>query len=301
MKEPSHTNFEVLLSTIENALKQRLKSSASHSENTSAHKKLLEAMSYSVLGAGKRLRPLLCCATSIDLNSTYTTVLPAACALEFIHAYSLIHDDLPSMDNDKLRRGKPTCHIAFGEAAAILAGDALQALAFEILANAESINSSTRIHLVQILARAAGSVGMVGGQCFDMQATNTVIGLSALEQLHSEKTGALISAAVNMGAICAGADQNCLNTLDAFARKLGLAFQVVDDILDETQSTEVLGKQAGADRKLGKNTFPSLMGLEQAQNYAVKLEKECFDLLSQLGLRDGYLAALVTRIIHRAS
>jgi len=141
---------------------------------------------------------------------------------------------------------------------------------------------------------------MVGGQCFDIQATNKSIGLNDLEQLHADKTGALIKAAINIGAICADADTGSRNILDAFARKLGLAFQVVDDILDETQSTKVLGKKAGVDRALGKNTFPSIMGLEEAQSYAAELEKACFDLLSQLNVREGYLAMLVTRIIHRA-
>ena len=295
MTKPSPAKFDVLPGDIENALKHYL------SNNTSTREKLLEAMSYSVLGGGKRLRPLLCCAACLDLSGEYRAALPAACALEFIHAYSLIHDDLPSMDNDKLRRGKATCHVAFGEAGAILAGDALQSLAFEILANADLLTSDTRIQLIQILARGAGSAGMVGGQSFDMQATHTHIGLSDLEQLHSEKTGALIRAAVASGAICADADQNTRTILDNFGYKLGLAFQVVDDILDETQPTEVLGKQAGVDRKLGKNTFPALMGLEVAQNYAAELEKACFDLLSQLNLREGHLASLVTRIIHRAS
>ena len=295
MTKPSSAKFDVLSGEIENALKRYL------NDITSAHTKLPEAMSYAVLGGGKRLRPMLCCATCLDLSDEYSSALPAACAVEFIHAYSLIHDDLPSMDNDKLRRGKATCHVAFGEACAILAGDALQSLAFEALANADANNSDTRIQLIQILTRGAGAAGMVGGQSFDMQATNKPIELGDLEQLHSEKTGALIKAAITMGAICAGADQRTRNTLNDFSGKLGLAFQVVDDILDETQPTKVLGKQAGADRELGKNTFPSLMGLQAAQNYAAELERTCFDLLSQLDLREGYLATLVTRIIHRTT
>ena len=304
MTEPLSANFDDLLCDIEGALEAYLNERINEPSITEG--KLQEAMRYSVLGGGKRLRPLLCCAACLDMKGDHKNALPAACAVEFIHAYSLIHDDLPSMDNDKIRRGKATSHIAFGEATAILAGDALQCLAFDVLAQTESLSSDTRIQLIQLLSCSAGLNGMVGGQSFDMQATNTDIGLRELEQLHSQKTGALINAAIITGAISASAsgakaDSGTLALLETFGYKLGLAFQVVDDILDETQSSETLGKQAGADRLLGKNTFPHLMGLEAAQNYAEELERSCFDVLAQLNIEDGYLATLVTRIIHRTS
>ncbi len=301
MTATQSAHFDDLRSDIEGALEAYLNKQVYASPPLGPRGKLREAMRYSVLGGGKRLRPLLCCAVCLDLNGDHKNALPAACAVEFIHAYSLIHDDLPSMDNDKMRRGKATSHIAFGEATAILAGDALQSLAFDVLAHAENLNNDTRIELVQLLSTSAGAQGMVGGQNIDMQATNTSIGLAELEQLHSAKTGALIKAAILSGAISTNADQATLALLEIFGYKLGLAFQVVDDILDETQSSETLGKQAGSDRQLGKNTFPHLMGLAAAQKYAEALERSCFEVLAQLDIQDGYLATLVTRIIHRVS
>ena len=294
--EPKSLDF--LLEPIEQALSQYLQP---RPEPGAAGKaiKLLEAMRYAVLGGGKRLRPLLTCTTSLDLCGEYNYVLPTACAIEFIHAYSLIHDDLPCMDDDALRRGKPTCHIAFDEATAVLAGDALQALAFEVLARDSKLNPGTRLDLIKTIAGAAGAQGMVAGQSFDMCSTGSVIELPQLEQLHAGKTGALIAAAISAGAMAANADTGTRELLGQFGRKLGLAFQVIDDILDETQSSGILGKQAGADQIQGKNTFPRLMGLDAAKEYASKLEEDCNRLLAELNLEKGYLKALTHRLIHR--
>lgn len=261
---------------------------------------LIKAMRYAVLEGGKRLRPLLCCATALDISGQYQTALSASCAIEFIHAYSLVHDDLPCMDDDALRRGKPTCHVKFGEATAVLAGDALQTLAFEIIANDTGLEPGTRLALIESIAKGSGMQGMVEGQIIDMESTGTSITVKQLEYLHSKKTGALINAAISTGAICCNADPLTHKLLDRFGKKLGLAFQVVDDILDQTQTSKVLGKQAGADVIQGKSTFPQLMGLAAAQDYAQKLEQECLTILVELNLSQGYMAALTHRVIHRS-
>jgi len=197
--------------------------------------RLVEAMRYATLGGGKRIRPLLTCAAATSLGTDLEHALAPACAVELIHAYSLIHDDLPAMDDDDLRRGRPSVHVAFGEAVAILAGDALQALAFETVCGAESLPVSARLEMVELLARAAGWHGMVGGQTFDMAATGRVLTIDALESMHRAKTGALLTTAVELGAVASGADAATRTSLRQFGAALGLAFQVVDDLHDVTE------------------------------------------------------------------
>lgn len=229
---------------------------------------LQEAMAYSLLAGGKRLRPLLVYATGQALGAPLEACDRPAMAVELIHTYSLIHDDLPAMDDDDLRRGRPTCHKAFDEATAILAGDALQVLALEILADAAQ---PAALALVQTLAAASGTRGMVAGQMLDLQGEGQPLTLAQLEQLHRHKTGALIRAAVRMGALVAGAEQPVLAALDTYADALGLAFQVQDDLLDVKGDAALLGKKTGADALLQKATYPALMGLDGAEQRAAEL------------------------------
>jgi len=221
-------------------------------------------MRYASLGGGKRMRPLLVYACGLSCGASEHALDHAAAAVEFIHAYSLVHDDLPAMDDDSLRRGRPTVHIAFDEATAILAGDALQTLAFEALAQAP-LDAAIRVELLATLARASGAAGMCGGQALDLAVTGGEQGLDQLKRMHALKTGALIRAAVRMGALCAGADAATLATLDAYASALGLAFQIRDDLLDVEGSAEAIGKTPGKDAEQGKPTYPALLGVEGAR------------------------------------
>lgn len=221
------------------------------------------AMRYACLGGGKRMRPLLVYATGSTLGADESTLDHAAAAVELIHAYSLVHDDLPAMDDDALRRGRPTVHIAFDEATAILAGDALQSLAFEVLSVAPLV-ASTRIDLLRCLAVASGAAGMAGGQALDLAVTGSSQNLVALERMHRLKTGALIQASVRMGALCAGVDAASLEALNCFATALGLAFQIRDDLLDIQGSAAELGKTPGKDAEQGKPTYPALLGIDGA-------------------------------------
>ncbi len=233
-------------------------------------------MRYSALAGGKYIRPLLVYSTGEALGASPVQLDAPACAVELIHAYSLVHDDLPAMDNDDLRRGKPTCHIAYGEATAILAGDALQALAFKILAEDEThggsaeteISPQTRVEMIRSLAAASGSPGMASGQAIDLESEGKQLGLGELETMHSLKTGALIRASVRLGALAAGAGRDQLDALDEYARCIGLAFQIQDDILDIEGDTKTLGKPQGSDIDRKKSTYPSLLGLEEARNRA---------------------------------
>lgn len=265
--------------------------------------KLLEAMSYSLLGGGKRVRPVLVYAAAQAVQGDMTSLLldDSACALECIHAYSLIHDDLPAMDDDDLRRGEPTCHIAFDEATAILAGDALQSLAFEILANAEA-PADQLVSLIKELGRASGATGMVVGQMIDLAATDQALTLQQLENMHGHKTGALIEAAVFMGATAA----NCrspekIQLLRRYAKLIGLSFQVRDDILDVTVSTEQLGKRQGADIRRNKPTYVSLLGLEGAMDKAHELHEEALSCLTHFGDDAHILRLLSAFIIERST
>lgn len=266
---------------------------------------LVEAMHYGALSGGKRLRPFLVYATGEMFGVNSETLDVPAAAVEFIHAYSLIHDDLPAMDDDDLRRGQPTCHIKFGEANAILAGDALQTLAFSILSDEpmEGVSTGDRLAMVSELARASGVAGMCGGQALDLNAEGKQVSLEELERIHHHKTGALIRAAVRMGAYCAGVrGREALSALDCYAQSIGLAFQVQDDILDVVGDTATLGKRQGADQELGKSTYPALLGLEQARQKALDL---CNDALAALkiletqSLDTTVLSALARYIIQR--
>lgn len=246
--------------------------------------RLQEAMRYSVLGSGKRLRPLLVYATGSGFGADLANLDPAAGAVELIHCYSLVHDDLPAMDDDDLRRGQPTCHKAFDEATAILAGDALETLAFSVLTGHDQPWApENRLAAVKALAEAAGAAGMVGGQMLDIEAEDRLISLSELENLHRLKTGALIRASVHLGALAAGCgDKALLEQLDQFAALIGLAFQVQDDLLDVESTTEVLGKRAGADQALNKSTYPSLLGVAVAKQHLQTLYEQSFSALESL-------------------
>lgn len=261
---------------------------------------LHRAMRYAVLGGGKRLRPLLVYAAGEALNHDGPELDAPACAVELIHAYSLVHDDLPAMDDDELRRGRPTCHVAFGEATAILAGDALQALAFELLAADGNIDTSTRVRMLRELGVACGSTGMAGGQALDLGAVGSTLELSALERMHECKTGALIRASVRLGALAAGADEATLERLDDYARAVGLAFQVRDDILDVEGATDVIGKTAGKDAAQSKPTFPSIIGLEASQARLEELTRTALDAIAPLGESARMLAALARYAASRA-
>ena len=255
---------------------------------------LHRAMRYAVLGGGKRLRPLLVYAAGHALGSDGPVLDAPACAVEIIHAYSLVHDDLPAMDDDDLRRGRPTCHIVFGEAMAILAGDALQALAFEILAETpEGDDPAQRIAMLRTLGAACGAEGMAGGQAFDLSAVRRKLTLEELERMHAYKTGALIRASVRLGALAAGCrDTALLERLDRYGHAVGLAFQVRDDILDIEGESAVIGKTAGKDAAADKPTFPSIIGLDASRARLVALVDEALDAISPLGDRGEWLADL---------
>lgn len=266
---------------------------------------LVNAMQYGALLGGKRLRPFLVYATGEMLRADPASLDAPAAAVECIHAYSLIHDDLPAMDNDALRRGQPTCHIKFGEDTAILAGDALQTLAFSILADEPmpGVNSEFRLLMISELAKASGVAGMCGGQALDLAAEGKNVDLAQLEQIHRHKTGALIRAAVRMGALAAGQrGRDALPTLDIYADAIGLAFQVQDDILDVVGDTTVTGKRQGADQDLGKSTYPALMGLDSARNKALDLYQEALgalEILAAQSFNTTALQALASFIIER--
>lgn len=261
---------------------------------------LLEAMAYSLLSGGKRIRPVLAYAAAKALGGDSPAVDNVGCAVESIHAYSLIHDDLPAMDDDDLRRGQPTCHVAFDEATAILAGDALQAMAFESLSEAPDVSDHTRLKLIKELARASGAEGMVGGQAIDLASVNQQRSLEQLQHMHNLKTGALIRASVRMGAIATEkASEQQLLDLTRYAESVGLAFQVQDDILDVTADTETLGKQQGADIALNKPTYVSLLGLEGAKDKARQLHENALQALSDFSEDADVLRQLSAFIVER--
>lgn len=244
--------------------------------------RLHQAMRYATLGAGKRVRPFLVYSTGTMLGADETLLDAPAAAVELIHAYSLVHDDLPAMDDDDLRRGRPTCHRAFDEATAILVGDALQTLAFATLATAPGLDNETRLAMLSTLAQASGSQGMAGGQALDLAAVGQTIDLAALEQMHRLKTGALMSASVQLGALAAHADASTQAQLARYARAIGLAFQVRDDILDVTTDSQTLGKTQGKDASNDKPTYVSLLGLDAAQELAMELRDAAIAALDGL-------------------
>ncbi|MDD0975628.1 (2E,6E)-farnesyl diphosphate synthase [Pseudomonas fontis] len=264
--------------------------------------RLYEAMRYSVMNGGKRVRPLLAYAACQALGAAPEQANGAACAVELIHAYSLVHDDLPAMDDDDLRRGQPTTHKKFDEACAILAGDGLQSLAFNALLDARLSPQSDaiRLQMVQTLALAAGPAGMVGGQAIDLGSVGKKLDQNALEYMHRHKTGALIEASVKLGALAsARAGERELKALQQYAQAIGLAFQVQDDILDVESDTETLGKRQGADIARDKPTYPALLGLEAAKAYALELRDQALDALQGFDHAAEPLRALARYIVER--
>jgi farnesyl diphosphate synthase len=265
-----------------------------------APQRLHAAMRHAVLGGGKRLRPLLVYAAGVATGADESLCDAPAAAVELVHAYSLVHDDLPAMDDDDLRRGRPTVHVAFDEATAILAGDALQALAFGVLAEADA-DAAVRVAWLQSLAQAAGARGMCGGQALDMDATGRTLALADLETLHALKTGALIRAAVRMGGLAGGADATTLARLDDYAGALGLAFQIRDDILDVEGDSAQLGKTAGKDQAQEKSTYPALVGMARSKALLAELSEKTKAALGPLGDEAGALRRLAEFAVARAS
>lgn len=280
----------------EKALDQRLPPS------TTLPERLHQAMRYSALGGGKRLRPLLTYATGRALGLNLELLDGPACAVEMIHVYSLIHDDLPAMDDDTLRRGKPTCHIAFDEATAILAGDGLQAQAFHVLAHDPSLKvpAENRIAMIECLAHASGSFGMVGGQAIDLDSVGQQIDLAALENMHIKKTGALIRASVKLAALAqTPLDPAVDQQLDFYAKCIGLSFQIQDDILDEESDTQTLGKTQGKDKDNNKPNYPLLLGLAGAKRKALEMHEAALDSLKTFGPEADLLRDISSFIIER--
>jgi geranylgeranyl diphosphate synthase, type II len=266
--------------------------------------RLYQAMRYSLFNGGKRIRPLLAYAACEALGGEAERANAAACAVELIHAYSLVHDDLPAMDDDDLRRGQPTTHIAFDEASAILAGDGLQSLAFAVLSDAEHnpLSADLRLAMLSTLAHAAGPAGMVGGQAIDLGSVGQKLDQSALETMHRHKTGALIEASVRLGALASEqADEHALRALHTYARAIGLAFQVQDDILDVESDTATLGKTQGKDQAHNKPTYPALLGLAAAKAYALELRDQALHALRPFDQAAEPLRDLARYIVERRS
>ncbi len=263
-----------------------------------------QAMRYGVLDGGKRVRPLLVLAASQAVHGTREAAMRAACAVELIHAYSLVHDDMPCMDNDVLRRGKPTVHVQFGQAQAMLAGDAMQALAFEVLTPEASVDmpAALQARLCSLLARSAGHEGMAGGQAIDLASIGQPLGEHALRDMHHRKTGALLQASVLMGAACGSASPAQWAALAEYGDAIGLAFQVVDDILDVTQASATLGKTAGKDLDNNKPTYVTVLGLEAARRHAIELRDKAQAALARSGLPDAaWLSLLADKVVERES
>ena len=269
------------------------------SENQVPHT-LHEAMRYVTLGGGKRLRPLLVLAASELGDADQNAVEQAMAAIEMVHVYSLVHDDMPAMDNDSLRRGKPTCHVKYDEATALLVGDALQTQAFDVLSRPTGLPAERQIAMLSTLAKASGSLGMAGGQAIDLANVGKAMNQAQLEQMHSLKTGALIRAAVVLGALaCPDLDSDDVRTLNSYATKLGLAFQVIDDVLDCEADTATLGKTAGKDSDNDKPTYVKLMGLQAARAYAETLTAEAATLLEPFGAKALHLRLLAEFVTAR--
>ncbi|MGD8338327.1 MAG: polyprenyl synthetase family protein [Desulfobacterales bacterium] len=264
--------------------------------------RIADAMGYSVMAGGKRLRPVLCLAATEAVGGRTEDALNTAVALELIHTYSLIHDDLPSMDDDVLRRGKPTCHVAFDEATAILSGDALLTLAFQLLASPNGttgVPADRRLQVIHAVAAAAGYEGMIGGQMADIAAEGNRIALSRLEQLHLMKTGALINAAITTGAILGGGTAEQIRHLEEYAQNIGLAFQIIDDILNVEGDPALLGKAIGTDREKKKSTYPVLLGLVESRKLAADRVKEALQALEYFDKKADPLRAVAQYVINR--
>jgi geranylgeranyl diphosphate synthase type II len=265
----------------------------------------LRSLHYSISAGGKRIRPILCLAAAETVKpgeDTIESLLPIACAIECIHTYSLIHDDLPAMDNDDLRRGKPTNHKVFGEAAAILAGDGLLTLAFELMSSQEDsrLSAAHRLEIIHVIAVASGSHGMVGGQALDIAHEKSEYPFEMLKTIHHSKTGALITASIEAGAIGGGADPNQRDCLRMYGNKIGLAFQIIDDLLNATSTTEKLGKKAGSDKLLGKATYPDFFGIDETRVKAQQATEQAIEALAQFGDTAEPLRALAQYINTRS-
>ena len=283
---------------IEQRLEVILPSASEHSQD------LVDGMRYAVLNGGKRLRGSLVCATSHTLSRSYEHALDSACALECLHAYSLVHDDLPVMDDAEIRRGKPSCHKVFGPAMATLVGDALQPFAFNLILNCDALSGEKRVEIARVLSRAGGWQGMVGGQAWDIQLSeNNELSVEQLRRLHAAKTGAFFVAAIDIGRIISAERQDGQvgASLRRFGEFLGEAFQVVDDVLDCSQPSDITGKPIGQDVRLGKQTFPALLGLKQATAYAHDLLEKALAELEQIGFSHSVLADVARRCVERIS
>ena len=288
--------FEDLIQAYQERVNQALKIALPPINNS----RLVDAMHYSVLNGGKRLRPILVYLSS-ELGKTETSIADtAACAVEFIHCYSLIHDDLPAMDDDKLRRGKPTCHIKFDEATAILAGDALQPMAYELICSLENLPDTTKISMVNSLTKACSHNGMVEGQMKDMQ-LNKAVSVDALDLMHEQKTGRLIEASIELGGLIGGLNSDELLILKAYGQKIGLAFQIRDDIIDVESPSSESGKPQGSDAMKEKITYPSLVGIKESKIRSQELADEALEILSSLKLKTDKISSLTSYVVTRNS
>ena len=282
---------------VEQALESRLFADSVAPEH------LHQGMAYACLGGGKRFRAMLVYACGEAMGASLAQLDTPACAIEMIHAYSLVHDDLPAMDDDDLRRGRPTCHIQFDEATAILVGDALQTRAFEILASKKwnNLESDRQLAMIEVLSSATGSLGMAGGQSLDMLATGQSISYQSLVQIHKLKTGALISASALLGGLSSDlGSEEVLERLRKYGECIGLAFQITDDILDYTADSVTLGKASGADQKMNKSTYVSLIGLEQAKNEANNMSEQAIEYIQGLGDNTAFLEQLANFVVTRS-
>lgn len=293
--------LKAYLNQHQQRIEQALDSVLPHAKKHPAQ--LHEAMRYSVFAGGKRIRPILMIASCEAVGGCSDHVIPAACAMEMIHTYSLIHDDLPAMDDDDFRRGNPTNHKVYGEATAILAGDALLTEAFIVLssATAPQCDPETQRRVMEIIATAAGAAGMVGGQVVDMQAEGKQPDLETVDFIHAHKTGALILASIQAGALLGGADEPTFEALTAFGKAAGLAFQIADDILDIVGDQQQLGKDIGSDQQRGKATYPAVLGLEESRRRATQLHQQALEVIAPFGDKAEPLRQISEYIINRSS
>ncbi len=264
-----------------------------------APKVLRDAIYYCIKSGGKRFRPVLCMLTAITMNKNFREVFPTACAIEFIHSYSLIHDDLPSIDNDDLRRGKPTCHKVFGEDIAILTGDALFAEAFNIIIKYQDIDPDIKMEIISEIGEASGAKGMVAGQVIDVFYTGKKLSKKQLEIMHNNKTGKLISASIKCAALICRANPKTISKLVSFSKNIGLVFQITDDILDITSDEKILGKAVGKDKILNKNTFPKIWGLEKSKKIARKKVEEAIGMVEEMDINVKPLVDIAKFLIER--
>ena len=295
MKMSKRYTADEYILMINNALMSRL----SVEPSVAGEAKMLEAMRYSVENGGKRIRPMLTLEFCRMCGGSVEAALPLACAIEFIHTYSLIHDDLPCMDDDGMRRGKPSSHIKFGEANALLAGDSLLTFAFQSAGEAEDIPADAVAKAVSLLARASGCAGMIAGQVQDLENENKTVAADDLRSVDILKTGELIRCACQLGCIAAGADDKKLEAARVYAENLGIAFQIVDDILDVTSDEATLGKPVGSDAENCKNTYVSLLGLEEAKKIAAELTRKAIDALGVFGGESEFLVSLSKKLLSR--